>query len=114
MQASGHGPGGQTSHLGHGHATTFRDHWLFVEGVGLAVVRVVRKRGEVGAQVQDIESRQTRLEDQNITTKELLSKIEDTDFTQAISEFSLLQTSLQASLQTTGQVLNISLIDFLR
>lgn len=76
--------------------------------------RVVRKRGEVGAQVQDIESRQARLEDQNITTKELLSKIEDTDFTQAISEFSLLQTSLQASLQTTGQVLNLSLIDFLR
>lgn len=76
--------------------------------------RVVRTRGEVGAQVQDIESRQARLEDQNITTKELLSKIEDTDFTAAISEFSLLQTSLQASLQTTGQVLNLSLIDFLR
>jgi flagellar hook-associated protein 3 FlgL len=76
--------------------------------------RVVRKRGEVGAQVQDIESRQARLEDQNITAKELLSKIEDTDFTAAISEFSLLQTSLQASLQTTGQVLNLSLIDFLR
>lgn len=76
--------------------------------------RVVRKRGEVGAAVQDIEARQNRLEDQNITTKELLSKIEDTDFTKAISDFSLLQTSLQASLQTTGQVLNLSLMDFLR
>lgn len=76
--------------------------------------RVVRRRGEVGAMVQDIEARQNRLEDQNITTKELLSKIEDTDFTKAISEFSLLQTSLQASLQTTGQVLSLSLMDFLR
>lgn len=76
--------------------------------------RVVRKRGEVGAVVQDIEARQNRLEDQNIATKELLSQIEDTDFTKAISDFSLLQTSLQASLQTTGQVLSLSLMDFLR
>jgi flagellar hook-associated protein 3 FlgL len=84
------------------------------EALKVDLDRVVRERGKVGAQVQDIESRQARLEDQNITTKELLSKIEDTDFTAAISEFSLLQTSLQASLQTTGQVLNLSLIDFLR
>ncbi len=76
--------------------------------------RVVRMRGEVGARVQEIESRQTRLADQNVSTTALLSQIEDTDFTEAITKFQLLQTSLQASLQTTGQVLNLSLIDFLR
>jgi flagellar hook-associated protein 3 len=76
--------------------------------------RVVRTRGEVGAQVQAIESRQARLEDQNIATTSLLSQIEDTDFNDAISKFSLLQTSLQASFQTTGQSLGLSLMDFLR
>lgn len=76
--------------------------------------RAVRVRGEVGAQVMDIEQRQSRLEDQNISTKALLSELEETDFNEAITRFSLLQTSLQASLQTTGQTLNLSLIDFLR
>ncbi len=76
--------------------------------------RVVRIRGEVGAQVQDVEQRQTRLEDENLTTKSLLSDLEDVDFSEAITRFSLLQTSLQASLQTTGSTLNMSLMDFLR
>jgi len=84
------------------------------EAIKLDYDRVVRIRGEVGAKVQDIETRQDRLDDQNITTRALLSEIEDTDFNEAITRFSLLQTSLQASLQTTGQTLNMSLIDFLR
>ncbi len=84
------------------------------EAIKLDYDRVVRIRGEVGAKVKDIETRQLRLEDQNLTTKALLSEIEDADFNEAITRFSLLQTSLQASLQTTGQTLSLSLIDFLR
>jgi flagellin-like hook-associated protein FlgL len=76
--------------------------------------RVVRIRGDVGAQVQDVEQRQGRLDDQNVATTALLSELEDTDFTEAISKFSLLQTSLQASLQAAGQTQNLSLMDFLR
>ncbi|MBC7783352.1 MAG: flagellar hook-associated protein FlgL [Burkholderiales bacterium] len=76
--------------------------------------RVVRIRGQVGAQVQDVEQRQERQQDETLTTKKLLSELEETDFTEAITRFSLLQTSLQASLQTTGSTLNMSLIDFLR
>jgi flagellar hook-associated protein 3 FlgL len=76
--------------------------------------RVVRVRGQTGAAVQEVESRQERLADENLGTKALLSQVEDVDFNEAITKFSLLQTSLQASLQTTGQTLNLSLIDFLR
>ncbi len=76
--------------------------------------RVVRIRGQVGAQVQGVEQRQNRMDDENVTTKSLLSNLEDVDFSEAITKFSLLQTSLQASLQTTGSTLNMSLIDFLR
>ncbi|MGC4030395.1 MAG: flagellar hook-associated protein FlgL [Tepidisphaeraceae bacterium] len=76
--------------------------------------RVVRSRGEVGARVQAVESRQTRLEDQNVSTQALLSKLEDTDFTQAATEYSLLQTSLQAALQTTATIQNLSLMDFIK
>jgi flagellar hook-associated protein 3 FlgL len=75
--------------------------------------RVVRIRGETGARVQDVESRQGRLEDQNVATKSLLSSLADTDFPDAIARFQTLQTALQATLQTAGQTLNLSLLDFL-
>jgi flagellin-like hook-associated protein FlgL len=75
--------------------------------------RVVRIRGETGARLQDVESRQGRLEDQNIATKALLSSLEDSDFTDAVTRFQTLQTALQASLQTSAKILNLSLLDFL-
>ncbi|HTL27624.1 MAG TPA: hypothetical protein VL282_00320, partial [Tepidisphaeraceae bacterium] len=62
--------------------------------------RVVRIRGETGARVQEIEARQNRLQDQNLATNALLSSLQDTDFTDAITRFQTLQTSLQATLQT--------------
>jgi flagellar hook-associated protein 3 FlgL len=74
---------------------------------------VVRVRGETGARVQEIESRQQRLDDQNLATRSLLSSVEDTVFTEAISRFQTIQTALQASLQTSAKVLNLSLLDFL-
>ncbi len=75
--------------------------------------RVVRTRGEVGARGQAVEARQNRLDDETLNTKKLLSELEDTDFTEAISKFSLLQTSLEASLKSTSTMLNLSLMDFL-
>jgi flagellin-like hook-associated protein FlgL len=74
---------------------------------------VVRIRGETGARVQEIESRQEKLQDQNVATKALLSSVEDVDFTDAIAKFQTLQTALQASLQTSARILNLSLLDFL-
>jgi flagellar hook-associated protein 3 FlgL len=75
--------------------------------------RVVRVRGQTGARVQELESRHARMEDQNVATKSLLSSLSDTDFTEAVARFQTLQNSLQATLQTTGQILNLSLLDFL-
>jgi flagellar hook-associated protein 3 FlgL len=75
--------------------------------------RVVRVRGQAGARVQELESREGRIEDQNVASKALLSQLADTDFAEAIARFQTLQTTLQATLQTTGQMLNLSLLDFL-
>ncbi|HYE19116.1 MAG TPA: flagellin hook IN motif-containing protein [Tepidisphaeraceae bacterium] len=83
------------------------------EGLKSDYDRVVRTRGETGARVQELEARQNRLDDENVATKGLLSKLKDADFTQAISEFTTMQTALQASLQTTAKVMNLSLMDFL-
>jgi len=75
--------------------------------------RVIRVRGETGARVRELETRQDGIEDQNITTKALLSTLEDTNYTDAIARFQTLQTALQASMQTTASVMNLSLLDFL-
>lgn len=75
--------------------------------------RVVITRGHTGAKVQDIESRQNRLEDQNLATTALLSELEDTNFTDAITRFQTLQTMLQASLRVGATQMNMSLLDFL-
>jgi flagellar hook-associated protein 3 FlgL len=74
---------------------------------------VVRVRGQTGARVQELESRQNRLEDENLATKSLLSNLEEVDMTEAISRFQTLQTALQASMQTMAKVMNLSLLDFL-
>lgn len=83
------------------------------EGLKADYDRIVRVRGETGARVQELDSRQSNLQDENLATTGLLSKLKDTDFTDAISRFQTLQTSLQASLQTTARILNLSLMDFL-
>jgi flagellin-like hook-associated protein FlgL len=53
------------------------------------------------------------MEDQNVATRALLSSLEDTDFTEAVARFQTLQTSLQAGLQTSATMLQMSLLDFL-
>jgi len=76
--------------------------------------RVVRVRGDNGARVKEIEARTDSLEDQNLATQSLLSEIKDTDYASAIARFQLLQTTLQANYQTTAQVSQLSLLNFLR
>jgi len=76
--------------------------------------RLTRLHGQVGAQVKEFEDRQNRLADQNVATKAMLSDLEDTDFNEAITRFQTLQTALQANLQTTGRMLDLTLLDFLQ
>jgi flagellar hook-associated protein 3 FlgL len=84
------------------------------EGLREDLLRATRIRGRTGAQVLELESRRERTEDQNLASKALLSSLEDTDFTDAIARFQTIQTSLEASMQTTGRLLSLSLLDFLR
>lgn len=83
------------------------------EALQIDLDRVVQMRGHVGAQVQEIESRQDRLEEQNLAAESLLSDLEEVDYTEAITRYQMLQTALEANLQTAGKLLNLSLLDFL-
>ncbi|NLX04088.1 MAG: flagellar hook-associated protein FlgL [Phycisphaerae bacterium] len=73
-----------------------------------------RYRGRLGYMARAIETRRERTEDATLSTKALLSEIKDLDYTEAITRFQQYQTALQANLTTGGQIMNTSLLDFLR
>lgn len=84
------------------------------EQLSASLETVIRQRGVLGAKAQEVEGRQDRLEGESLILQSNLSDLEEVDLTQAITRFTLLQTTLEANLKTIGQTLNVSLLDFLR
>ena len=74
----------------------------------------IAARGKVGAQAKRVEDSQTRLDEQKLTEQGMLSDLKDADLTEVITRYQQLQLQLQASLQTTAQIQQLSLLDFLR
>lgn len=75
---------------------------------------VVSARAIVGVQAKRLEETRLRNEDQTVQEQSVLSNLKDADLTQVISRYQQLQLQLQASLQTSAQVQQLSLLDFLR
>ncbi|MEX2172038.1 MAG: flagellar hook-associated protein FlgL [Pirellulales bacterium] len=70
-------------------------------------------RSDLGARLQSLDSLQVRLEDEEVELRRVLSQDLDVDLVEAISNFTARQYALQASLQTTAQVLQLSLLNYL-
>ncbi|MEM9420785.1 MAG: flagellin, partial [Planctomycetota bacterium] len=75
---------------------------------------VVSARAIVGVQAQRLEETRLRNEDQALQEQSVLSNLKDADLTEVISRYQQLQLQLQASLQTSAQIQQLSLLDFLR
>ncbi len=79
------------------------------------VVKIMHRiQGQVASQARVMEDRTTRVETEILATKSLLSDVQDVDFADAAVRFQQLQTALQATLSTAAQVLNLSVLDYLR
>jgi flagellar hook-associated protein 3 FlgL len=76
--------------------------------------QVIQARGELSAQAKQVEDVKKQSEDRALAEQTMLSNIEDTNMTEAITRFSQLQQQLQASLRVSGQTMQQSLLDFLR
>jgi len=74
---------------------------------------VTNARGTAGAQVQALQNISSQLNTENTATQQFMSNIQDTNMTSAISEFQTLQIALQASLETTAQSSQLTLLNFL-
>ena len=75
---------------------------------------VLQVRSKVGAITNRLEAAKARNESENINLNSLLSKREDIDVAEKYMEYSVMKTIYQASLSVGAQILQPSLLDYLR
>ncbi len=74
---------------------------------------ITNTHGAVGSSLQQITNQQSQMSTENVATQSLLSTLQDTDFTTAITHFQQLQNAMEATLETASRSLNLNLMDFL-
>ena len=71
-------------------------------------------RGMVGARSNQVSAMRQTVDQSKYENTKLMSFAEDADFLKAASELSMLQTAYQATLKSSGSIIQPSLMDFLR
>ncbi|MEO2045532.1 MAG: flagellin [Pirellulales bacterium] len=84
-----------------------------VANIDLDIDRVSFARAEVGARQQGLELAQTNLQDEDVLLRSALSEEIDVDLVEAISNFLARQASLEASLRTSANILQLTLLNFI-
>ena len=79
-----------------------------------AVDAVNLTRSQIGATTNRVQFMQQQQQTQQVSLAGQLSLVKDADMAQAISQFSMAQTTYQASLKATAQALQPSLLDYLK
>jgi len=75
--------------------------------------RVTFARAEVGTRLRSLDLAKASLADEEIQLKSALSEEIDVDLIEAISQMTARQTSLEASLRATANILQLSLLNFI-
>lgn len=79
-----------------------------------AIDNLLAVRAEVGSRVNRIEAARERQNLLQVRLQDLLSKAEDTDFTEALTRFTIQENVYKAALQTGSKAVQPSLLDYLR
>ncbi len=79
-----------------------------------AVNRIGETRALVGVHASRVARAITRLEDSQLRDETVRSQLQDIDYAEAATRYSLLQTQLQAALTAGSQINSLSLLDFIR
>lgn len=82
------------------------------EEINEAQNQISKVRAYVGVSLQQIESTQATLEDITLVTTDLLSSLEDTDLVDATTQLATLQVAMEASLQLTAAISDLSLLNY--
>ncbi len=85
-----------------------------ITNINSGIESISSLRGKIGARVNRLETIENIHEQRKVDTKEILSDIEDADFVKEEMEFLALQNAFNATLNATAQIIQRSLLDFLR
>ena len=79
-----------------------------------AIAQTILVRSELGARVGSLNSGMESLQKGQVDTKTLASSLEDADTFELVSDLNKSESTLKATLQTSGKLIQSSLLDFLR
>lgn len=85
-----------------------------IDNIDMAMDQLVMGRSSLGSRMNSINSSIEKLKVDEVNTKARISELEDADMFEVVSEMNKKETSLKASLQTAGKIIQPSLLDFLR
>lgn len=74
---------------------------------------VLQIRGEIGAKVNRLEKNVDRMELMDINFRELLSKIEDTDYAEVTMNLMMQESVYQAALATSARIMRSTLVNYI-
>lgn len=79
-----------------------------------AISQVVLARSQVGSRISTINNTQDTIQKATVDSKITASQLEDADVFQVVSDINKAETALKATLDTSGKMIQPSLLDFLR
>lgn len=85
-----------------------------IEGIDAALSQVISARASVGSRIGSLNAAQDSLQKSVVESKMTASQLEDADLFQVVSDMNRTESTLKATMETSGKVANLSLLDFLR
>lgn len=85
-----------------------------INDLDTALTNVLTARAGIGAKSNRLDAAQKRMTSVQLSMTGLLSNVKDVDMAQAITQFSMAQTTYQASLQAGAKAMQPSLLDYLK
>jgi flagellar hook-associated protein 3 FlgL len=85
-----------------------------IDSLDGALRQVINARAQIGARVGSLNAATDSLQKSILDTKAAASQLEDADLFDVVSEMNKTDSTLKATMETSGKVMNMSLLDFLR
>lgn len=85
-----------------------------IDNIDFAISQIVHSRAQVGARIQTLNHTQDTLQKSIVESKLTASQLEDADLFQVVSDMSKTDSTLKATMETSGRIIQPSLLDFLK
>jgi len=85
-----------------------------IDTMDSAISQIVNARAQVGARVSSLNAATDSLQKSIVDNKSAASQLEDADLFEVVSDINKTESTLKATLETSGKTMNMSLLDFLR